>query len=137
MNTPLAQPSSPERRQYRTPWISDLLVTHRWFSQLRRYLGLDYWLLSAFLKQRVKRAVSIITDFEETLAYECGRQGFDGVVCGQSHHPQVRTIGEVEYSHCGDRVESCSALVEDQLGNSSIIHWLARQRREQQWLKAG
>lgn len=112
-----------------------LLVLNRWFNGARRLLGYDYWSLSAFLKHRVKQAVSFITDFEETLAYECRRRGYDGVVCGHIHHAEIRTIDDVDYFNCGDWVESCSALVEDQDGKIEIIHWLEEERKQEQLLE--
>ena len=38
------------------------------FNAVRRFLGLPYWSLSAYLKQRVKRAVNYIGEFETALA---------------------------------------------------------------------
>ncbi len=112
-----------------------LLVLNRWFNGARRLLGYDYWSLSAFLKHRVKQAVSFITDFEETLAYECRRRGYDGVVCGHIHHAEIRTINDVDYLNCGDWVESCSALVENEDGKIEIIHWLEEERKREPLLE--
>lgn len=100
-----------------------LLVLNRWFNVLRRRFGYGYWSLSAYLKHRVKRAVSYICEYEEALARECRQQGFDGVVCGHIHHPEIRDLGEVRYYNCGDWVESCSALVEDEDGQIRVLRW--------------
>lgn len=107
-----------------------MLVLNRWFNQARKLFGMDYWSLSKYLKNRVKQAVSFITDYEETLAFECRRRGYDGVVCGHIHHPEIRDIGEVKYLNCGDWVESCSALAEDHLGNIRVIHWLEEEKQQ-------
>ena len=90
---------------------------------LRRRLGLGFWSLSAFLKYRVKRAVNFIGAFEETLAAEAQRGGFDGVICGHIHHPADRRIAGVHYLNCGDWVESCTALVETNEGRFEIVRW--------------
>ena len=58
----------------------------------RARLGLGYWSLSAFAKQHVKTAVSIVSTFEDSLARECRRRSFDGVVCGHIHHAEIRDI---------------------------------------------
>ena len=42
---------------------------------IRRRLGLGYWSLSAFLKSRVKKAVSFIGAFEAAVADEARREG--------------------------------------------------------------
>jgi UDP-2,3-diacylglucosamine pyrophosphatase LpxH len=101
------------------------LLLNRWFNALRRRLGRPYWSLSAWLKRRVKEAVKAVDRFEEALAGEARRRGFDGVVCGHIHHPEMRNIGGVLYINDGDWVESCSALVEHHDGRLELIDWVA------------
>jgi UDP-2,3-diacylglucosamine pyrophosphatase LpxH len=98
----------------------------RWNDHLfavRKYFGLPYWSLSAWLKHKVKNAVEYISRFEEVVAHEAAKRGVDGVVCGHIHHAEIRQIGDVLYLNDGDWVESCSALVEDAHGNMEILHW--------------
>jgi UDP-2,3-diacylglucosamine pyrophosphatase LpxH len=99
------------------------LELNRWFNALRARLGFPYWSLSQFLKHKVKNAVSYITDFEIALAQEARRRGVDGVVCGHIHKAEIRSIGGVLYCNDGDWVESLTALVEDDAGKLSILHW--------------
>ena len=101
------------------------LVLNRWFNALRRRLGYPYWSLSAWLKRRVKEAVKAIDRFEEALAGEARRRGFDGVVCGHIHHAEMRDVGGVLYINDGDWVESCTALVEHHDGRLEVIDWAA------------
>jgi len=96
---------------------------------VRRKLGLPYWSLSAFLKHTVKNAVEYIGRFEAAVASEARRRGVDGVVCGHIHHAEIRDIGGILYCNDGDWVESCTALVEDQQGNMSILHWADRRNQ--------
>jgi UDP-2,3-diacylglucosamine pyrophosphatase LpxH len=91
--------------------------------KVRKTLGLPYWSLSAFLKHKVKNAVEFISRFEAIMAAEAAKRGVDGVVCGHIHHAEIRMIGDVLYLNDGDWVESCSALVEDALGNMEILRW--------------
>ncbi|MBX3498657.1 MAG: UDP-2,3-diacylglucosamine diphosphatase [Alphaproteobacteria bacterium] len=93
---------------------------------VRRLLRLPYWSLSAWLKYKVKNAVSYIADFEKAVAAEARRRHVDGVVCGHIHHAQIRTIDGVTYCNDGDWVESCTALVEDYDGRMSILRWTAQ-----------
>jgi UDP-2,3-diacylglucosamine pyrophosphatase LpxH len=95
-----------------------------WFNRGRSLLGMRYWSLSAFAKQHVKTAVSVVSTFEESLAHECRRRKLDGVVCGHIHHAEARKIDGVDYYNCGDWVESCTALAEDQNGKIHIIRWV-------------
>ena len=100
-------------------------ATHvnEWCHSIRRMLGLEYWSLSAFLKQKVKNALEYICRFENAVACEVGARGLDGVVCGHIHHAAARTIGGVLYLNDGDWVESCTALVEDRAGQLEILCW--------------
>jgi UDP-2,3-diacylglucosamine pyrophosphatase LpxH len=90
---------------------------------IRGHLGLGYWSLSAFLKGRVKEAVSFIGAFEAAVADEARRQGADGIICGHIHHAADRRIDGVHYLNCGDWVESCTAIVETQSGVLEVVHW--------------
>ena len=93
------------------------------FNRLRAHLGLPYWSLSKYLKQRVKRAVSYISDFETALARETRERGLDGVVCGHIHHAEMREIDGILYANDGDWVESLTALCEHPDGTLEIIDW--------------
>jgi UDP-2,3-diacylglucosamine pyrophosphatase LpxH len=101
------------------------LTLNRWFNVLRRRLGYPYWSLSAWLKRQVKEAVKAIDRFENALAGEARRRGFDGVVCGHIHHAEMREVGGVLYLNDGDWVESCTALVEHHDGRLELIDWAA------------
>ena len=99
------------------------LRLNTWYNWGRRKLGLPYWSLSAYLKHKVKNAVSYINAFEDALAREARSRGFDGVVCGHIHHAEIREIGDILYCNSGDWVESLTALVESHDGTLSIIRW--------------
>lgn len=117
----------------RAKWLAHLgdalymfsLKLNRWFNHARAKLGLPYWSLAQFLKHRVKNAVSYITQFENALAHEARRRGFDGVICGHIHKAEIRDIGGVRYCNDGDWVESLTALVEMESGELRIIDWKA------------
>ena len=98
-----------------------LLVVNRWFNGVRRVLGLPYWSLSAYVKGRVKQAVSFATAFEEALAHEASRRGLHGVVCGHIHRAEMRMIGDILYCNTGDWVESCTALAENLDGRLELL----------------
>ena len=99
------------------------LKLNRGFNWGRHKLGLSYWSLSQYLKHKVKNAVSYISSFEEAVAGEARRRGFDGVVCGHIHRPEIREIDGILYCNDGDWVESLSALVETHDGELKIITW--------------
>jgi UDP-2,3-diacylglucosamine pyrophosphatase LpxH len=105
------------------------LATNIPVNWVRRKVGLGYWSLSAYLKQRVKVAVSFIGEFEEALAGEAGRRDVQGVICGHIHHAQSRQIKNIHYVNCGDWVESCTAIGETADGRLEIIDWAAEVKR--------
>jgi UDP-2,3-diacylglucosamine pyrophosphatase LpxH len=115
----------------RAKWLAHLgdaayiftLKLNQWFNHVIGKLGLPYWSLAQFLKHRVKNAVSYITDFEEAVAHEARRRGFDGVVCGHIHKAEIRDVNGVLYCNDGDWVESLTALVELESGEMKIIDW--------------
>ncbi|MBX9726063.1 MAG: UDP-2,3-diacylglucosamine diphosphatase [Rickettsiales bacterium] len=94
-----------------------------WLNHWRQRFGLPYWSLSALLKNKVKKAVSIIGDFEQFLVEAARRHGTDGVVCGHIHHAQMKQVGNILYCNDGDWVESCTALVEHYDGTLEILYW--------------
>jgi UDP-2,3-diacylglucosamine pyrophosphatase LpxH len=95
-----------------------------WLNRGRALFGMRYWSLSAFAKQHVKTAVNIVSTFEDSLVHECRRRQLDGVVCGHIHHAEARAIDDVTYYNCGDWVESCTALAENESGQIEVIRWV-------------
>src|SRR6185437_3678701 len=77
------------------------------FNWARRKLGLDYWSLSAYLKNKAKNAVQFIANYEQAVAGEARRRGVDGVVCGHIHHAEIREIDGILY--CNDATGSRAA----------------------------
>ncbi|MGA7324022.1 MAG: UDP-2,3-diacylglucosamine diphosphatase [Rhodomicrobium sp.] len=92
-------------------------------NRLRRWFGLGYWSLSAYLKLRVKTAVNFIGEYEHAIAEEAKRRNADGVICGHIHHMADRMIDGIRYINCGDWVESCTAIAEDYDGCFHQIRW--------------
>ncbi len=112
-------------------WISHLgdigynllIMLNGIFNDVRKIFGFPYWSLSAYIKHKVKRAVEFINSFEDAVAKQCKRMGYDGVVCGHIHHAEIKDIDGITYYNDGDWVESCTALVEHFDGKMEIITW--------------
>ncbi len=105
------------------------LKLNRHLNSLRARMGLPYWSLSKYLKQKVKRAVSYVGDFEAAVAREARKRGLQGVVCGHIHHAELRDIDGVLYANDGDWVESLTALIEHADGRLEIFDWSKRVRQ--------
>ncbi|OSP54351.1 UDP-2,3-diacylglucosamine hydrolase [Pseudoruegeria sp. SK021] len=114
-----------------------VLWLNTWINQIRRLWGGQFWSLSNWAKQQIKRAVNFIGDYEAVLADEAKRGEFDGVVCGHIHKAELRHIDDILYVNCGDWVESCTAIVEEQDGTLRLIDWarVTRRARRRQKLK--
>lgn len=81
---------------------------------LKKYFGYKKS-ISKKLKDKVKKAVKFITDFEKQLAYQSVIRGCKGVICGHIHKPDNKNIfvkdTEVHYLNCGDWIENNSYIV--------------------------
>ena len=91
-------------------------------ARLRRLLRLPgYWSLAGYAKNRVKRAVSFIFDFEDSVIHAVRARGLDGVICGHIHCATIQTRDGLTYANCGDWVDSCTAIVEHLDGSLELI----------------
>ena len=110
-------------------WAYELtLRLNSHLNSLRARMGLPYWSLSRYLKLKVKRAVSYVSDFEAAVAKEARRRGAQGVVCGHIHHAEMRDIDGILYANDGDWVESLTALIEHADGRLEVLDWVGWQR---------
>lgn len=103
-----------------------LLKLNRPVNFLRRRFGLGYWSLSAYVKKRVKNAVSFIGEFEAAIVRYAQQFKVDGVLCGHIHQAAIREVQGTSYYNCGDFVESCTALVEHADGRMELLTNLAQ-----------
>lgn len=106
-----------------------ILMANTGLNKIRRLWGGQFWSLSNWAKQNVKRAVNFIGEYENVLADEAVRGGYDGIICGHIHRAALTEIGEVAYVNTGDWVESCTAIVEDHDGTLRLIDWAKTTRR--------
>lgn len=93
-------------------------------NQIRRKFRLKYWSLSKTIKSSVKDAIKFISDYEELLMHECKQRNFDGVICGHIHSAALRIKDSgLQYWNCGDFVESCTGIIEEQDGVMKVVQW--------------
>jgi UDP-2,3-diacylglucosamine pyrophosphatase LpxH len=96
---------------------------NRIYNGVRRRFCYPYWSLAQWLKRQVKGAATAIARFEGALAQAARARGFDGVVCGHIHQPEMRDIHGLLYLNDGDWVENCTALVEHEDGRFELLDW--------------
>jgi UDP-2,3-diacylglucosamine pyrophosphatase LpxH len=105
---------------------------------IRRHLGLPYWSLSNWAKEKVKNSSAIKDRFEAALVREARESGVDGVICGHIHIAAIHDRLGIEYVNCGDWVESCTAVAENFDGSFELVRWpreLRERRSERRRLK--
>ena len=117
-----------------SPWIArlggkgyDFLIrVNRFINLVRESMGKSRMSFAKKVKHSVKEAVKFISDFENTAIQLAAEQGYDYVICGHIHRPQMRVVetteGTVTYLNSGDWVENLTAL-EYQWGKWTIYHY--------------
>jgi UDP-2,3-diacylglucosamine pyrophosphatase LpxH len=91
-----------------------LILINACTNSILKKMGKEKISLSKKIKNGVKSAVKYINNFEVICADIAISNGYDYVVCGHIHQPEIRTIknehGEVGYLNSGDWVENLTAL---------------------------
>lgn len=103
-----------------------LIRLNRFVNKVRGALGLQAMSFTKRIKSSVKKAVKFIDDFENTAIQIAMEKGYDYVVCGHIHRPQIRAVqndqNQVTYLNSGDWVENLTAL-EYKWGTWSIYEY--------------
>jgi len=97
------------------------LWLNKWYNKYREFRGFEYFSLSKVIKDNVKRATQYVGDFETHMVTHAKELGYDGVICGHIHKPELRVIDGIEYKNSVDYDENMTALVEDYEGIWSIV----------------
>lgn len=95
---------------------SFLLWLNKIYNRRRAVQGLPYFSLSQSIKQKVKSAVSYISNYETELVALAKSRFADGIICGHIHQPANKLINDIHYLNSGDWVETMSALLENENG---------------------
>lgn len=109
-------------------WIGDkgydlLLFLNRWYNRFRAWRNNHYWSLAGYIKKHIKGANKAIERYRAAGCRHAAERGLDGIICGHIHHPESLMVNGIHYINDGDWVENCSALVEDDCGQLSLIHF--------------
>lgn len=91
-----------------------LILINRFVNKILQKMGREKVSLSKKIKDSVKGAVKHVDDFEQT-ACEIGiSNGYDYVVCGHIHQPQIRDVQHndqtITYLNSGDWIENLTSL---------------------------
>jgi len=100
-----------------------LLTLNRLVHWLHDLLDRPYWSLAQHVKARFPGAQGYIERYQRATLAAARSAQVDGVVCGHIHRADLTKIDGLSYCNDGDWVESCTALVEDQRGELSLLEW--------------
>lgn len=100
-----------------------LLALNRFVHWLHDLAGWPYWSLAQHVKSRVSVARRYVERFQSATLEAAREAGVDGVVCGHIHKADMVELDGLLYCNDGDWVESCTALVENQAGELSLLRW--------------
>ena len=91
-----------------------LILINRFVNFMLAKMGREPYSLSKKIKSGVKSAVKFISDFETTASDLAIENGYDYVICGHIHEPQMikreNKKGSVLYLNSGDWIENLTAL---------------------------
>jgi UDP-2,3-diacylglucosamine pyrophosphatase LpxH len=91
-----------------------LILLNTFINWISVKLGREKISLSKKVKDSVKGIIKYVNNFETTAAEIAIENGYDYVVCGHIHQPQIKKIAvkdkEVTYLNSGDWVENATAL---------------------------
>ena len=100
-----------------------LLKINVLYNRWQAFRGKPYYSFSQEIKNKVKKAVSKTSNFDQMLTDMARAKGCDGVICGHIHRPEDRMINGIRYLNSGDWVETLSALVEDEDGQWTVLYY--------------
>lgn len=91
-----------------------LIIINTFFNWVSKQLGYGKLSLSKKIKHSVKSAVKFVNNFEQTASEIAIENGYEYVICGHIHQPEIRVIenqkGKTTYLNSGDWIENCTAL---------------------------
>ncbi len=77
------------------------------------------------MARRLKRGMKQVTRYSEryaeALSAEAARRGFDGVISGHIHVPELARRNGVLYGNCGDWIDNCTAIGEQHDGTLVLL----------------
>ena len=91
-----------------------LILINQVVNAVSEFFGRGRISLSKRVKNSVKGAVKFINQFEDTATQIAAENGYDFVVCGHIHHPEMKEYnlqsGKVIYLNSGDWIENLTSL---------------------------
>lgn len=91
------------------------------YNTLRKWLGMDYWSLSSYLKFKVKNVIMFLAEYKKMASQKLKVTGCNSLLMGHIHTSE---IVNGEYYNTGDFCESNTYIVENYSGEMELHYWL-------------
>jgi UDP-2,3-diacylglucosamine pyrophosphatase LpxH len=103
-------------------WLGDVsyelsIKINKVYNWFRRLFKLEYWSFSAYMKTKVKSAISFLSEYKKISEAKIKEVNCDSIMIGHTHSPEII---EGKYYNTGDWCESCSYIIEDLDGNIKL-----------------
>ncbi len=80
--------------------------------------------LSKFLSYHGQVALNILNNYETALCREAKHSDVEGIICGHTHIPAFKKLGNITYANCGAWLKNGkTAIVESISGKLSLLDW--------------
>ena len=94
-------------------WIGDKsyelsIRINKLYNFIRKLLGMNYWSLSAYLKNKVKNVIKFLAEYKKISEMMIKEKKCDSIMMGHIHDPCISK----GYYNTGDFMESCSYIIE-------------------------
>jgi UDP-2,3-diacylglucosamine pyrophosphatase LpxH len=104
-------------------WLGDVsyelsIFINKIYNWFRKLFKLEYWSFSAYMKTRVKSAISFLTQYKKISQSVVEEKGCDSIMIGHTHSPELI---DGKYYNTGDFCESCSYIIEESDGNIKLL----------------
>ncbi len=104
-------------------YIGTFLYTlNRTNNRIRAILWLKKKSLITWLKQFRKQFLFGKNTFYKKIHDKAIEKKCDGIICAHFHEAENCTIGKIHYLNSGERIEHCSALVEDEKWTWKVVY---------------
>ena len=90
------------------------------YNKIRKFFGLEYWSLSAYLKYKVKNVIKFLTEYKKLSIHKIIENKCDSILQGHTHSPEISIVDGYNFYNSGDFVESGSYIIEDLDGNIKL-----------------
>jgi UDP-2,3-diacylglucosamine pyrophosphatase LpxH len=103
-------------------WLGDVsyelsIKINKVYNWFRKLFKLEYWSFSAYMKTKVKSAISFLSEYKKISEAKVKEVNCNSIMIGHTHSPEII---QGNYYNTGDWCESCSYIIEDLNGNIKL-----------------